>query len=60
MPKLLQRDRTVMGRTISNVFSEHESDVDVVCVNFAHTTQHIAIKENKMLYFNKWQNYANS
>ncbi len=38
-----------MGRTISNAFIENESDVDVVCVYFAHTTQHSAIKEKKIL-----------
>ena len=49
MPKLLQRDRIVIGRAISNVLSENELDVNVVYVNFAHTTQQGVIIANKML-----------
>ena len=44
MAELFERDRTVIGRHISNVFSENELDENVVCANFAHTTQHGAIK----------------
>ena len=42
--ELFERDRTVIGRHISNVFNENELDENVVCANFAHTTQHGAIK----------------
>lgn len=44
MAELFERDRTVIGRHISNVFSENELDENVVCANFAHTTQHGAIR----------------
>jgi hypothetical protein len=42
--QLFQKDRTVIGRHIRNVFKEGELDEKVVCANFAHTTQHGAIK----------------
>lgn len=45
MAELFERDRTVIGRHISNIFSENELDENEVCANFAHTTQHGAIKE---------------
>lgn len=41
---LFERDRTVIGRHIRNIFNEKELDEEVVCANFAHTTQHGAIK----------------
>ncbi|SDE98947.1 virulence protein RhuM/Fic/DOC family protein [Cellulophaga baltica] len=41
---LFERDRTVIGRHIRNIFKEQELDEDVVCANFAHTTQHGAIE----------------
>ena len=44
MAQLFQKDRTVIGRHIRNVFKEGELDERVVCANFAHTTQHGAIK----------------
>ena len=44
MAELFQKDRTVIGRHIRNVFKEGELDEKVVCANFAHTTQHGAIK----------------
>lgn len=47
MAELFERDRTVIGRHISNVFSENELEENVVCANFAHTTQHGAIKGKK-------------
>ena len=34
------RDRTVIGKHISNIFKEKELDEKVVCAKFAHTTQH--------------------
>jgi len=43
MATLFQKDRTVIGRHIRNVFKEGELDEKVVCANFAHTTQHGAI-----------------
>ncbi len=44
MAELFQKDRTVIGRHINNVFREGELDREVVCANFAHTTQHGAIE----------------
>ena len=44
MAELFQKDRTVIGRHINNVFKEGELDKKVVCANFAHTTQHGAIR----------------
>jgi len=43
MAELFQKDRTVIGRHINNVFKEGELDENVVCAKFAHTTQHGAI-----------------
>lgn len=44
MAELFDRDRTVISRHISNIFTEKELDKSVVCAKFAHTTQHGAIK----------------
>jgi death-on-curing family protein len=41
---LFQRDRTVISKHINNIFKEGELEEKVVCANFAHTTQHGAIK----------------
>ena len=37
MAELFQRDRTVIGRHIKNIFSEGELQRDSVCAKFAHT-----------------------
>jgi hypothetical protein len=42
--QLFGRDRTVVGRHIKNIFKEGELDESVVCADFAHTTEHGAIK----------------
>ena len=42
--ELFVKDRTVISKHIYNVFKEGELDQEVVCANFAHTTQHGAIK----------------
>ena len=44
MSKLFQKDRSVIGKHIKNIFDEGELNENEVCVNFAHTTQHGAIK----------------
>ena len=52
MADLFQKDRSDISRHINNVFKEGELDRKVVCANFAHTTQHGAIKgktQNKEL-----------
>ena len=41
---LFERDRTVVGRHIRNIFKEKELSENVVCANFAHTTKHGAIQ----------------
>ena len=41
--ELFQRDRTGISKHIKNIFSENELLENVVCANFAHTTQHGAI-----------------
>jgi hypothetical protein len=42
--ELFQRDRSVISRHIKNIFSEGELEENMVCADFAHTTQHGAIK----------------
>src|SRR6056297_575717 len=44
MSKLFQKDRSVIGKHIKNIFDEGELNENEVCVNFSHTTQHGAIK----------------
>jgi len=38
--ELFEKDRTVIGKHLKNIFIEAELDEKVVCANFAHTTQH--------------------
>ena len=42
--ELFQRDRSVITRHISNIFKDGELRKEEVCANFAHTTQHGAVK----------------
>lgn len=44
MCELFERDRTVIGRHIKNIFKDGELLESMVCANFAHTTIHGAIK----------------
>jgi hypothetical protein len=44
MSDLFQKDRTVIGRHIRNIFKEGELEEKVVCAKIAHTTQHGAIE----------------
>jgi hypothetical protein len=44
MAELFNRERTVIGKHIRSIFTEGELDEKVVCANFAHTTQHGAMK----------------
>lgn len=50
MAELFQKDRTVIGRHINNIFKEKELEPEMVCAKFAHTTKHGAIegKEQKV------------
>ena len=54
--ELFQRDRTVITRHLRNIFKEGELDEKVVSANFAHTTQHGAIKgktqEKEVKFYN--------
>lgn len=56
MAQLFERDRTAIGRHISNIFAEGELDKKMVCANFAHTTQHGAIEgktqTRELTYYN--------
>lgn len=40
MAELFQKDRTVIGRHINNVFKEGELDATLVCAKFAHTKEY--------------------
>ena len=44
MSFLFDRDRTVIGRHIKNIFKEEELVEDEVCADYAHTTKHGAIE----------------
>ena len=44
MSILFGRDRTVISKHIRNIFAESELHENEVCANFAHTTQHGAMK----------------
>ncbi|TWI75577.1 hypothetical protein LZ24_00624 [Desulfobotulus alkaliphilus] len=54
--ELFEKDRSVITRHLKNIFHEGELDEKVVCANFAHTTQHGAVKgktqERQVLYYN--------
>ena len=54
--QLFDRDRTVVGRHIKNVFKEGELDESMVCANFAHTTEHGAIKGKTQSKTTKYYN----
>ena len=53
---LFEKDRTVISKHLKNIFDEGELDENMVCANFAHTTQHGAIKgktqEKEVKYYN--------
>ncbi|MBK7694299.1 MAG: virulence protein RhuM/Fic/DOC family protein [Saprospiraceae bacterium] len=53
---LFERDRTVISKHLRNIFKEGELEEIVVSANFAHTTQHGAIKgktqEKQVKYYN--------
>jgi hypothetical protein len=53
---LFEKDRTVIGKHLKNIFESGELDENVVCANFAHTTPHGAIEdktqEKDVKYYN--------
>lgn len=53
---LFDRDRTVIGRHIRSVFREGELVEEVVCAEFAHTTQHGAIEGKTQTRTTKYYN----
>ncbi len=54
--QLFGRDRTVVGRHIKNIFKEGELDETEVCADFAHTTEHGAIKGKTQSKTTKYYN----
>lgn len=54
--QLFERDRTVITKHLRNIFKEGELNEQMVCANFAHTTEHGAIKgktqEKQVKYYN--------
>jgi hypothetical protein len=54
--ELFEKDRTVIGRHLKNIFESGELNEKVVCANFALTTQHGAIEgktqEQDVKYYN--------
>lgn len=54
--QLFDRDRTVVGRHIKNIFKEGELDESMVCADFAHTTEHGAIKGKTQSKTTKYYN----
>ena len=54
--ELFEKDRSVITKHLKNIFKEGELDENMVCANFAHTTQHGAIKgktqEKEVKYYN--------
>ncbi len=56
MAELFGKDRTVISRHIKNIFEEGELIEEVVCANFAHTTQHGAISGATQTVSTKYYN----
>ena len=56
MAELFQKDRTVIGRHINNIFKEGELSREQVCAKFAHTTRHGAmegrLQERELVLYN--------
>ena len=56
LSQLFNRDRTVIGRHIRNIFKERELFEEVVCADFAHTTQHGALEGKTQTKTTKYYN----
>lgn len=56
MAELFGVDRTGIGRHLKNIFSESELIETVVCANFAHTTEHGALKDKTQVSNTKYYN----
>lgn len=44
MSLLFEKDRSVISKHLKNIFTDGELQEELVCTNFAHTTQHGAIE----------------
>ena len=49
MAELFQKDRTVIGRHIRNVYKEGELEEESTCAKFAHTTRHGAVEGKNVM-----------
>lgn len=56
LSELFDRDRTVIGRHIRNIFKEEELSEKVVSAIFTHTTQHGAVKGKTQTKNTKYYN----
>ena len=56
LSELFGIDRTGIGKHLKNIFSDGELDEKVVCANFAHTTEHGAIKGKTQISNSKYYN----
>jgi hypothetical protein len=56
MSELFDKDRTVISKHLKHLFLEEELDENVVCANFAHTTQHGAVKGKTQKVNSKYYN----
>ena len=56
LSELFGIDRTGIGKHLKNIFSDGELDEKVVCANFAHTTEHGAIKGKTQVSNSKYYN----
>lgn len=56
LSQLFKRDRTVIGRHIRSIFNEGELVEELVCADFAHTTQHGAIEGKTQTRIAKYYN----
>jgi prophage maintenance system killer protein len=56
LSQLFKRDRTVIGRHIRNIFKEGELVEEMVCADFAHTTQHGAMVGKTQIKTTKFYN----
>lgn len=56
MAELFGIDRSGIGKHLRNIFLEGELDEKEVCANFAHTTEHGAIKDKTQVVVAKYYN----
>lgn len=56
MSELFGIDRTGISRHLKNIFAEGELEENMVCANFAHTTEHGAIQGKTQIQTSKYYN----